>query len=68
MQVEDKFIINTQTVQPFTKVQRKFNMKEANSNDNCIGGSCSINQKPKMQMQMPMEMENVKTQQSEQTI
>jgi hypothetical protein len=42
MQVSDKFIISSQTVQPFTKVQRNFNMKEANSTDNCIGGSCSV--------------------------
>jgi hypothetical protein len=37
MQVGNKAFINTQTVMPFTKVQRMFNMKEANSTGNCIG-------------------------------
>jgi hypothetical protein len=44
MQVSNKYIINAQTVQPFTSVQRIFNMKEANSSGNCIGGQgCTVN-------------------------
>lgn len=44
MQV-DNTIYNTQTIQPFTKEQRRFNLKEANSSGNCITCQNSTNKK-----------------------
>lgn len=43
MQVDNRYIINTQTVQPYTKTQRMFNMKETNSTGGCIGSNCGPN-------------------------
>lgn len=43
MQVNNSYIINSQTVQPYTKTQRMFNMKETNSTGGCIGSNCGPN-------------------------